>query len=289
MYIANELTLTKKNEYIDEIRESMIENLFLIIEKFFSDKTMFSMDNFTIHILDEYVLETNCTDDIFTNIYIEIDQPNNYKPEQKQSKNQKYVIPELYIKLSDIKKGLFETTLKHFDNNSIVWQDKFAICIRSTVKIDDTSTKAFYFRIIPALTYYNSSNIKGLVYYINNDIQIEYPEKFTNNYLKKNKETKDKFRETILIFKNILLKDKTINQLPSEIIETLVYNVPSSMFKSTNKDDIINIINFIRNNSIKSFRTIDEQDYAFASVYRGMSLFYCNRILKLIENYLIKS
>ena len=37
---------------------------------------------------------------------------------------------------SEIKKGIYDTCLKHFDNNNIVWQDKFSICIKSTVISD---------------------------------------------------------------------------------------------------------------------------------------------------------
>ena len=92
----------------------------------------------------------------------------------------------------------------------------------------------------------------------------------------------------VVILKNILLKDKDIQRLPSEIIETLVYNVPNSMLKSDDINSLINIINFIRNNPMRDFRTIDEQDYAFSSLYRGMSAFYSRHILKIIEKTLTK-
>jgi len=120
----------------------------------------------------------------------------------------------------------------------------------------------------------------------NNDVQIEYPKLFIDNFNKKNQETNDKFRQIVLIFKNILLKDPKIKNLPSEIIETLVYNVPNNMLEKDDRQSILNVINFIRNNPLKSFKTIDEQDFAFASIYRGMSVIYCKHILKIIEHYL---
>lgn len=298
MYIANELKSTKPTYEMDNIRESFIDNLSQIIEKFFYDKTLFSGDDFTFYILDEHVLNTNCHNNIFTCVYIDINQPNNYKPNLKKStkiggkandKNKdKYQIPDLYITLSDIRKGLYETCLSHFDNNNIVWQDKFSVCIKSTIITADNTKLEYYFKIIPALTYYNKDNVRGLVYYSGNDIQIEYPEKFYENYQSKNKKTKDKFRQIVVILKNILLKDKDIQRLPSEIIETLVYNVPNSMLKSDDINSLINIINFIRNNPMRDFRTIDEQDYAFSSLYRGMSAFYSRHILKIIEKTLTK-
>lgn len=292
MYIANELKNLVPLENIVEVRESYIENIFLVIEKFFADKTMFSMNDFTIHVLDEYVLDTNCNKDIFSTIYLEIDQPLNYKPSTKKkslSKKDKYQIPEMYIKLSEIKRGLFETLGKHFDNNNIIWEDKYGVCLKSVLTKDENTSQSYYFRLIPSFTYYNKDNVRGLVYYHNNDIQIEYPEQFFKNYAKKNKQTKDMFRQTVLIFKNILLKEKSINRLPSEIIETLVYNVPNEMLINDDRQSIINVVNFIRNNPLRSFKTIDEQDYAFSSLYRSMSIMYCKHILKIIENYLTKS
>ena len=40
MYIANELKVVKPVEGLEEIRESFIENLFIVIEKFFADKNL---------------------------------------------------------------------------------------------------------------------------------------------------------------------------------------------------------------------------------------------------------
>ena len=106
------------------------------------------------------------------------------------------------------------------------------------------------------------------------------------NFEKKNKQTKDKFRQYILIFKNILLKNDKIDYLPSEIIETLLYNVPNKMFENDDKQSVINVINFLRNNPLKSFKTIDEEDFAFSSLYRSMSPIYSKHIIRIIENYL---
>jgi hypothetical protein len=292
MYIANELKNLVPLSNIDGVRDSFIENLGVIVETFFADKTMFSMDDFSVHILDEYILETNCNKDIFSTIYLEIDQPLNYKPITKKKKNtnpNKYDIPEMYITLSEIKKGLHNCFTQHFDKNNIIWQDKYAICMKSSILLDDGQVESYYFRVVPAFTYYNNENVRGIVYYSNNDIQIEYPEQFILNFNKKNKQTKDRFRQIVLILKNILLKNDKIERLPSEIIETLVYNVPNEMLKDDNKQSIINLINFIRNNPLKSFKTIDEQDYAFASMNRSMSAFYCKHIMKIIENYLSKA
>jgi len=199
MYIANDLKKVVPLIDVDDITDSLIDNLSDIIYTFFSDKHMFSEEDFKIHILDEYRLQTNCNKDIFTTIYLEIDQPMNYKLDIKKKKKDttKYTIPQLYINLADIKKGLFETFMKHFDNNNIIWLDKYSICMKSSVLFGDNITREYYFRIIPCLTYHNNNKVKGIVYYSNNDVQIEYPETFVKNFNKKNKQTKDKYRQII--------------------------------------------------------------------------------------------
>lgn len=291
MYIANELKKVIDKPYIDEIRDNYIDNLYSIVENYFADKSMFTMDNFSIQVFDEYMLGTNCHDDIFSTIYLIISQPLNYRTDlkSKKSKKDKIKSPELYLKLSEIKEGLYQTFLKHFDSSNIVWKDKYGICQKAFILDDDGNQHNFYFRLIPCLTYYNKNNVQGVMYYSNGDIEIEYPTIAMKNYLDKNTQTNDLYRQTILIFKNILLKDKDIEQLPSEIIETILYNVPNELFVSDSKPCILNIVNFIRNNPLKDFKTIDEEDFAFSSLYRSMSIFYSRHVLKIIESYLSKN
>ena len=68
----------------------------------------------------------------------------------------------------------------------------------------------------------------------------------------------------------------------------MCYNVPNEMFKDTRQGTLINMINYIRNNSIREFKTLDEQDLAFVSQYKSMSLIYVKHATKLIEKQLIK-
>lgn len=288
MYIANDLKNVVNKPYIDGVRDSFIENFSNVLSNYFADKHMFTMNDFSYIFYDEYILKTNCHDKIFSTLYFEINQPSNYKlnTKPKKKKSTKIQIPDLYITLSSIKNGLYNTFISYFDSNNIVWQDKYGVCLRSIVLDEKDNNHEYFFRVIPCLTYYNENNVKGLMYYSNGDIEIEYPDIAIKNFNKKNKQTKGLFKQTILIIKNILLKDDKIEQLPSEIVETLLYNVPNELFVSDSKSDILNIINFIRNNPLKEFRTIDEQDYAFSSLYRSMSPYYCKHIMKIIENYL---
>lgn len=291
MFIANDL----KKEYdlpkSDEYRAGFAELVFDVLERFIIDKPMFSMDNFTLMYNDEFSMRTACHKDIFSTMYLEINQPNNYKPKKisltnNKKKKDKVEIPELYISLDEIKKGIFESAVQYLDGNHLIWVEKNSICIKATVYDEDIGIQPYYLRIIPCFTYYNKENVRGILYYSGNELDIEYPLLTLENYESKNRLTDDIFRQTILIFKNILLKEKTIDRLPSEIIETVLYNVPTEMFLDDKHQTILNIVNYLRNKNVKDFVTIDEQDYAFTSIYRSMSLYYVKHTLKLIEKYL---
>jgi len=147
---------------------------------------------------------------------------------------------------------------------------------------------SYYFKIIPCLTYYNNDNVKGLMHYYNGQIDIEYPNLAIENFQHKNELTDDIFRQTIIIFKNIMLLEKGVDDLPSEIIETMLYNVPTELFIDDSNETLLRIINYLRNNSIRDFKTMDEQDDAFTSIYRSMSIYYVKNVINKVEKYLSK-
>lgn len=293
MFIPNEFKKIEKVEHISDIRESFFYILSKVVEDFIVDKSMFSMDNFSATYYDEFTLETNCHKDIFNTIYLEINQPLNYKlldkkisKKSKSKKTEKLRFPELYINIDTVLQSLFELFIQNLDANNIVWLDEYSVNIKSTISDDNNQVINYYFKIIPGITYHNKDNINGIMYQKNGGIEIEYPRLSIEKFNDKNTKTKGKYRDLILIIKNILLQNKEIESLPKEIIEILLYNVPNSMFKSESKATIINIMNFIRNNNIKNFKTLDEQDLAFTSIYRSMSQYYVKHIIKLIEKYL---
>lgn len=290
MFIANDL----KREYdlpkIFEYRENFVDVIFEIVSRFIADKPMFSMDNFTLIYNDEYAMGTACNRDIFSTLYLEINQPNNFKVKKvvatKHKKKERVEIPDLYMSLEDIRKGLFETAVQYLDGNNLIWLDKNSLCIKSTIYDEDYGITPYLLRVIPCLTHYNKNNERGVMYYVGNQIEIEYPLQTLENFANKNTITDDLYRQTILMFKNILLRDKDIETLPSEIIETVLYNVPTEMFVDDSYKTILSIINYLRNKNVKDYMTIDEEDFAFTSLYRSMSLYYVKHILKIIEKYL---
>ncbi len=288
MYIANELKVVNNKQYDADIRENVLDILYTLISDIIASKRAFDISDFDLEYYDEFELKTNCHEDIFNTIYISINQPSNYKPLKKIPKDKdKIIFPELYYTLDEFKKDLHAEFVANLDSNNIIWMDEYSVCLKATVNKDDAQYD-YYFKMIPCLTYYNQNNVKGQMYQKNGGIEIEYIDLAKDNFKKKNDLTDDLFRQTILIYKNLLLKEKNITTLPREIIETFVYNVPNDMFIDDSKRTMINIVNYIRNNSIKLFKTIDEQDYAFTSQYRSMSPIYVRHITKVLEKQIIK-
>lgn len=289
MFVANSLKSIHETPLVEEYRQAFIDLVFQVVEKYISDKPLFSMDDFSVIYNDEFSMGTACHSDIFSTMYLQINNPSNYKLNKiskTKKPNKKIEIPELYTSLEDIKKGLFECLVSHLDGNNLVWVEKNCVCLKATVYDDDIGIMPYYLRIIPCLTYYNQNNVRGIMYFYGKDIDIEYPDLALENYHHKNELTGDLYRQTVLIFKNILLKEKDIERLPSEIIETVLYNVPTEMFIDDSYSTIINIVNYLRNKNIKDFVTLDEEDDAFVSIYRSMSMYYVKHILKIIERYL---
>lgn len=291
MFISNELKVLNPKGYNADIRINFIEIFNYMISNIIESKPMFQIENFEYIYFDEFALKTNCHEPIFNTLYVNINQPNNYKLKKISSKKKsdKIKMPELYTDLDAFILEIYNHLLQTLDSNNIVWHDNHSVYFKSIVCQEDGKQEDYYFQIVPAITHYSQNNIKGLMYKKNSGIEIEYVSKALENFNKKNEETKDLYRQTVLIFKNILLKEKDIETLPSEIIETLLYNVPNKIFKDDSLDTMIAIINYLRNNSINKFTTIDEQDLAFTSIYRSMSIYYCKHIIKLIEKYLLKN
>jgi len=290
MIKINELKKTKELPNIIEFRQGFLEILNQCTNKLIENKEIFTIDNFSYIYFDEYSLETNCNNDTISNIYLIINQPNNIKLNKiTNKKSKKITVPEMYFSLDKVRDELFDQLTQLLDSNNLIWKTNYSVSVKSTVYDKVFGINNYYFNIIPCITYYDKNNIEGVMYYYNNGTQIEYPELAIQNYLSKNQLTDDIFRQIIVIFKNILLSNKDISDVPSEIIETVLYNVPTEMFINDSKDTLINIINYLRNFSVKDFVTLDEQDFAFTSIYRAMSPFYVKHILKIIEKNLLSN
>ena len=150
------------------------------------------------------------------------------------------------------------------------------------------SKVGYYFRLIPCFAYTNENGNTGVLYYSDNerDIEIEYPNLAYENFIKKNEETNGAYLNSILIFKNIFAKQEKTLTLPFEIFETILYNVPNELFNLNFTQSALQIINFLRNKSTREFTTLDEQDSAFTSIYRSMSALYVRKAITSVSNFI---
>lgn len=286
MLKINELkTKRVKPRVADTVNQTraLLENAII---SYFQDKSLFNIsEDLFLYEFDDYTLTTNTFEDITHVFYLEIDQVNNFK-ETFIKKNK--MVPDLFLSLEKIKDGLFESVVKTFSDNSLIYMDKYSININSNYLINESETKNYYFKLIPCLTYRNANGVEGVKYYTNDfrDVEIEYPKIAEENFIRKNEETQGAFLDSILIFKNIFSKQDKSLILPTEIFETILYNVPNSLFNTNFTQSALSIINYLRNKNMRDYLTIDEQDYAFVSNFRSMSLIYAKRVISIVSNYI---
>ena len=101
--------------------------------------------------------------------------------------------------------------------------------------------------------------------------------------------TKGLFHYYDVVIKNIFLAERKEPNIYFEIFETLLYNVPDKLFTDKSINNLTQIINFLRNNNIKDYKSIDEQDYAFTSIYKSFSILFAKHALGQIEKHVKKN
>lgn len=284
----------------NQIKQNFKELVLEIIKNIIIDKPIFSIEDFDLYYYDDYMTNTNVNKVGDIRLYVEISQPKNIKADsdavqknKKQSKKMK--LPELHYSLDKFKKEMIEYLVQYFDSNTTLWITKYDISINHSEDIDNTGVYSSYkLHIIPCMSYTKDKKVTGVIYANERgeEVEIEYPKLSLKNFAKKDKATKGVYSSVVRIFKNLLLMKKDIYDLPSEIYEILLYNVPNENFVSTEPKDLLRVINYLRNADISKFLTMDEQDQAFTSIYKSLSIFYAKRAPKLIEQqlkYVIKS
>lgn len=276
----------------DNVKENLIYLTKNVVQNYFKDKPMFEENNFKYYYYDDYFFNTNNSNSNYITLYIEINQEKNIKTIQnpkfrKKVKDDK--IKELHLTLEEIKNGLFENYILSFDNNTVLWQEKYSINL-SVNEIVDEQKVNYLIRVIPCFKYVNENNIEGVIYYDNSmtKIEIEYPLISTQNLIEKNEKTNGLYHYFDVVIKNLFLECRKENFIYFEIFETLLYNVPNKLFVDESIKTLTNIINFLRNNNIKDYKTIDEQDYAFTSIYKSFSILFAKHALSQLEKYIKK-
>ena len=57
-------------------------------------------------------------------------------------------------------------------------------------------------------------------------------------------------------------------------------------FENYTVENLSKIINYIRNSNVLNYLSMDEQDFAFITVYRPMNLIYVKHAIKKLESYI---
>lgn len=271
-------------------QKNILENIKNVVNMFFSDKKMFTGNDIKFYYYDEYVLKTNTCDNTALTVYVEINQPKNIKNqmfEKKKSLLKKDVlIKDLHLTLREIKDGLFELFRISFAQNLTLWQDKYAINLEST-EYNKGMEQVFNIRIIPCFTHLNEQNNAGVIYYDNNEklIEIDYPQLAIKNVAEKDKLTNGLYKKYIIMIKNIFMEQKGVKNLPYEIFETILYNVPNELYQTLSTDNLVKIINYLRNFNMRDYKTLDEQDSAFTSKYKSFSTVYVKHVISQVEKF----
>lgn len=287
------------NEYLDineivgygNVKENLLSVTQYAVNNYFADKPLFKDNNFKYYFYDDYVFNTNTSINNYMTLYVEINQPQNVK----EAQNKRFIkkdpnIKDLHLSLQNIKDGIFQELLNCFDSNTLLWQEQYSINLSINERVDGKKIN-YLFRVIPCFTYKNENNINGVVYYNNdlNKVEIEYPVLSTKNIKAKEKNTNKLYLYYDVLLKNILQAERKENYTYFEIFESLLYNVPDKLFEDKTEKTLIQILNFLRNNNLKEYKTIDEQDYMFTSKYKSFSILYVKHALNQIEKYIKKS
>lgn len=285
------LNITETVNY-ENVKENLITISKYVVGNFFNDKPMFTEENFKYYYYDDFIFETNNSETNYITLYIEINQPKNIKSIQTEKFKRKVKdekIKDLHLTLEEIKNGLFEHYVTCFDNNTLLWQEKYSINLSVNEVIDNQKVN-YLIRIIPCFTYVNEKGVSGVIYYDNSlyNIEIEYPLVSIQNFYNKNEATNNLFYYYDILIKNIFLECRKEKNIYFEIFETLLYNVPNKLYTDQSVKTLTQIINFLRNNNIKDYKTIDEQDFAFTSKYKSFSILFAKHAIGQIEKYIKK-
>lgn len=285
------LNITETVNY-ENVKENLITISKYVVGNFFNDKPMFTEENFKYYYYDDFIFETNNSETNYITLYIEINQPKNITSIQTEKFKRKVKdekIKDLHLTLEEIKNGLFEHYVTCFDNNTLLWQEKYSINLSVNEVIDNQKVN-YLIRIIPCFTYVNEKGVSGVIYYDNSlyNIEIEYPLVSIQNFYNKNEATNNLYYYYDILIKNIFLECRKEKNIYFEIFETLLYNVPNKLYTDQSVKTLTQIINFLRNNNIKDYKTIDEQDFAFTSKYKSFSILFAKHALGQIEKYIKK-
>lgn len=242
------------------------------IELVVSRYTDIKKGTFKVYLHGSIYNETNIKEDSDLDVIIEFYQP--YKLniyERLNERNIKYIHAQLYEKI-------FQALENHFGENYVYRSDK---CIKLRKNRLQQATD-----ILIAFTK-KSRNHKedGIIFYTRSHFEkiINYPILVKELGETKNIETKGRFNEIVRILKNI--RSKHLLDIPSFFIQSLVYNIPNTLYQSDKRRTLIDISNYLRvykKYKIMRFRFQHQQSLLFGIYSDRWDVIDLDRFLTIV-------
>lgn len=127
--------------------------------------------------------------------------------------------------------------------------------------------------------YHLSSFVEGIIFFTLQDERriINYPEQHYRNGTEKNSCTRDRYKQTVRMFKNArnhLINTRKINQnlAPSYFLECLIYNAPNYTFQGNLQNIYCSIVEWMRIHNINKAVCQNKQEYLFGPSAEQWSL-----------------
>lgn len=278
---------------VDEINQIFMSDLKKYTLDYFSKKFILQPNDIKLYFYDDYILKTAVHSNTPSIIYLEIDAPLNFKSNKNNKQftfnHEKLIAPKLHLPLKNIKEDLYNILVNSLDSNFSIWKDKYSIMISTGISNKNDLKNYYTFKIIPCLTYLNSNDKRGVIYYNDylSEIIVEYPKLSIINYRIKDKQTKGLLNELTKSMKYQYLLATNEIELPDYIFETLAYNVPLELFKQNDVTTYFNIINYLKTLNLANCKSINEQSKAFKNKYTSLSALYAKQAIKTINKFIL--
>lgn len=160
-----------------------------------------------------------------------------------------------------------ERALMAYYGNSSVEESSSGKCLKVTGEKIQLNAD-----VVPCAKYNNyykrTHKASGIILWTNSNLQIvNFPTLHHKNGLRKNKQTNGGYKPMVRILKNA--RNAIGNNLPSYVIECMIYNVPPHCFASSFNfsDNLYEVLRHLRetmrNRSLQNFICQNEQQYLF--------------------------
>ncbi|MCW2194991.1 hypothetical protein AB7M45_007764 [Bradyrhizobium elkanii] len=133
--------------------------------------------------------------------------------------------------------------------------------------------------------------VDGICFFLPSGIRIEnFPEKHAENCTTKHQDTRQWFKPTVRIFKNLrntMIKNKIIEDglAPSYFIEGMLYNVPPTKFGGSEQMNFKDVLNWLLSADRDKFVCANEQFKLLGGAHVTWPAANCTQFLNAVKSY----